>query len=115
MKGSMTALKISAILFQEGEVWSAQCLEYDIATQADSLPNLRYELERVIFAHIAACKNIGREPFEGLPPAPQHFWKMFENSKTRVEGDDIPFRLPNSLVVPPLVPSLRVAETANHY
>lgn len=114
MKSSMTALKISAILFQEGEVWSAQCLEYDIATQADSLPNLRYELERVIFSHIAASAELGRKPFEGLPPAPRRFWVMFEKSKTRVEGDDIPFRLPDTLAVPPLVPSLRVAESATY-
>jgi hypothetical protein len=94
MANNQTAFRVSAVLFQEGEWWSAQCLEYDIAAQAKTLPDLRYELQRVLISHVCVALELGREPFEGLGSAPQKFWEMFEGAKMRVESEDLPFRVP---------------------
>jgi hypothetical protein len=107
---AMYAINISAVLFQEGEWWSAQCLEYDIAAQAKTIPELHREFERVLCTHIAASVDMGRKPFEGLEPAPRIFWKMYQNAKLRVEGDSQPFRLPTPVGVPQLVSKLKIAE-----
>lgn len=110
-----SSLPISAILFQEGEWWSAQCLEYDIAAQARTLSDLRYELERVLCSHVLVSLENGRRPFDGLKAAPQKYWDMFAGAKLRIEGDDLPFRLPQAAAFPPIVPRLRLAETRAEY
>lgn len=101
--------RISVVLFQEGEWWCAQCLEYDIATQAKTLPDLRYELERVLISHISVSHELGRTLFADLDPAPQMFWKMFEKADLRLEGSELPFRVPAPASMPALLPRMRVA------
>ena len=108
-------LSISAILFQEGEWWSAQCLEYDIAAQARTVSELRYELERVLLSHALVSVENGRRPFDGLKPAPKKYWDMFADSKLRIESDELPFRLPQAAAFPAIVPRLRIAETRTEY
>lgn len=109
------AFNISAILFQEGEWWSAQCLEYDVAAQARTLPELRYELERVLTSHVLISLENDRAPFDSLKPAPQQFWDMYAAAKLRIEGDELPFRLPQAVAFPQIVPRLRVAEMRTEY
>lgn len=108
-------INISVILFQEDEWWTAQCLEYDVAAQARTLPELRCELERVLTSHVLVSMKKGQPPFGGLKPAPQKFWDMFAAAKLRVEGDELPFRLPQVAAFPPIVPHLRIAETQTEY
>jgi hypothetical protein len=103
----MANYKLSAVLFQEADWWVAQCLEYDIATQAKTLQGLYYELERTLVGQIVASKEVGVVPFEKIPPAPQQFWEMFSKSKLRLEGDSMPFRMPSGVSVP--TPELRLA------
>jgi hypothetical protein len=76
-----TIKSLRAVVFQEGEWLSAQFLEYDIAAQARSVPELAYELQRILVGHFATSKKLGKRPFEGIPKAPQKFWDMFERSK----------------------------------
>lgn len=90
----MTEMVISVIAFQEGDWWTAQCLEYDIAAQAKTLSDLRYEVDRVIMSHVAVSEELGQEPLAEIGPAPQKFWEMYENAKLRVEREELPFRLP---------------------
>jgi len=59
----------------------AHCLEYDFATQAKTLDNLRYDLERMIVGHIAISLENGLQPFRGARRAPKKFWTLFNRSK----------------------------------
>jgi hypothetical protein len=106
----MKAFSISVVLIQEGNWWSAQCLEYDIAAQAKTVTDLRYELERVIISHVAVSVKLGREPFEGLERAPQKYWTLFENSKLRIEDEEAFFQSPESSYMPTVMPKLRIAD-----
>ena len=70
---------LHAILCEEEPgAWSAQCLEYDIGTQAKSFFDIQDELLRAFVTHIAASIQLGREPFMGIGKAPENHWKLFE-------------------------------------
>jgi hypothetical protein len=75
--------KIRAVAFENGDHWVAQCLEHDIATQARTLDELLYELERILVAHMVGA---GAAPFATIPKAPQAFWQMYEAAVTRVSS-----------------------------
>jgi len=74
---------IQAVVFQREGHWVAQCLDYDIATQAGSLNDLVYEVERIIVAHLLLAKK-DENPFASLPKAPQKFWEMYQNASIRL-------------------------------
>jgi hypothetical protein len=101
------AHRLRFVVIQEGEWLSAQCLEYDIATQARTLDDLTYELQRLIVGHIVTSRKLNKEPFEGLSRAPQKFWDMFERSKLPLSTPRVSFKSSVRLKIP--APELRVA------
>jgi hypothetical protein len=106
----MDRYAVSVLLFQEGERWSAQCLQYDIAAQAATLPDLHYEIQRTLMGHMVVSKELGLEPFENLGAAPKRFWDIYLKSYLRVETDSLPFRIPKSLDDEPVpVPQFKIA------
>ena len=68
------------LVFQEGEWWSAQCLQYDIAAQAKTLPDLFYEMERTLMGYFAIAAEKGGVPFAGIGAAPQKYWDVVDQS-----------------------------------
>ena len=106
---------ISVLLLPEGEWWSAQCLEHDVAAQARTLPELRDELERVLLLHVVPASEAGKEPFADLGPAPSKYSDIFSAARLRLEGDEMPFRLPTFINFPPIQPLLKIAEVAPLY
>lgn len=80
----MTTRTIRAVLFREGEWWVAQCLEFDLATQARTLKDLHYELEKLLIGQLVAGEASGREPFKGLPKAPAKYWDLWEEAGSTV-------------------------------
>jgi len=76
---------IRFLLFEHKDGWSAQCLEYDFATQAETLSDLYYEIERALAAHITVSVKLGSRPFEGLGRAPQKYWDLFDRAPLKLE------------------------------
>jgi predicted RNase H-like HicB family nuclease len=76
---------IHAVVFNEGDWFVAQCLEYDIATQAKSVSALLDEVEQIIVAHIVVAEERGLEPFSNVPRAPGRFWRMYKDAKAKLE------------------------------
>ena len=73
---------IRAVVFKNGKTWIAQCLEYDIATQAISIDMLLYELERILVAHLLVADEEGLpQPFADIPKAPRRFWEMYKRAQ----------------------------------
>lgn len=66
--------------------WSAQCLEYDIATQARGLTSALDEVRRVLNAHVRLSEKLKIEPFANLKSAPPVFWKMYYRATTSVQS-----------------------------
>lgn len=71
---------IRAVVFRDGDLWVAQCLEYDLATQGRTMEQLRERLEMLLLAQMAVGRKVGRKPFAGMPKAPQEFWERWENA-----------------------------------
>ena len=106
----VTTRHISAVLFQEGEQWVAQCLEYDIAAQAETLKELvEYELQRVLVGHISVSLETGRVPFENVPAAPREYWDLWNGGVEVADGRPIPFRATEDINVAQPETSLRVS------
>ena len=78
--GKRAEHRLSVLFIEEAGGWAAQVLEHDIATQADTLHELFYEVERLLVSHLALADAEGRAPFAGLPPAPRKYWEIFEKS-----------------------------------
>jgi hypothetical protein len=106
----MTHSDVSVVVYQQGDWWIGQCLEYDITAQANSPTELHHEIERVLFAHVCASIQEGRTPFDGLSPAPIKFWKMWERASLRLESDGLGFKQPIPANIPPVVAKLKLAE-----
>jgi len=96
---------IRAVLFQEGDWWVAQCLDYDIATQAKKMAELYYELERILVGHIVVAQEHGIAPFTGIPRAPKRYWDLFRDALVKLE----PVKPQALLDVPSPVMDLRAA------
>ena len=54
---------VRVVVFQEDERVCAQCLEYDIAAQGQTLDDCLYQLGRLIVGHLAISTEKGFEPF----------------------------------------------------
>ncbi len=106
---SKSAYDFRILFFENEEGWAAQCLEYDLATQAETLEALYYEVERILVAHIALADELGIEPFEGLDPAPQKYWDIFEKSQLSVERPGTAFSMKEKKA-PSIRPRVRVAQ-----
>jgi hypothetical protein len=76
---------IHAVVFRSSDGYVAQCLEYDIATQATSVSALLYEVDRIIAAHLLLADQEGNEPFASIPRAPRRFWQMYREANARLE------------------------------
>ncbi|MFL6258897.1 MAG: hypothetical protein ACJ76Y_04220 [Thermoanaerobaculia bacterium] len=78
-------ISVTAVVFQEEDLWVAQCLEYDIVSFAETLEGLRHRLLGQLGAMVTLDKQEGRVPFEGFKRAPEKYWRIYEDLKARVE------------------------------
>lgn len=73
--------RLRVVAFHEGTQWVAQCLEHDLACQADTLSNLLHAISHITDGYMAACKNEQIKPWgEKMLPAPQKYVEMWEKS-----------------------------------
>jgi len=98
------SLEVNVLAFREGELWVAQCIEYDISARSDTLASAMTAFRRAFAANLAANRELGRNALDGVPPAPQRYKQMFESAKSVQEN--VPAGRPVA------VADLRVAEAA---
>jgi hypothetical protein len=82
---------IRAIVFQDNGVWVAQCLEHDIGAQADDLDTLAERLEIALKIELKESMEQHREPFHGIAPAPDRFFRMWERRARSFELNAAPW------------------------
>lgn len=78
--------QLRAIMFKDGDMWVAQCLEHDIGAQGKDLPELVDRLALTIEAELRESIASHGGPFVGIDPAPQHFHAMWD----RRSGEYVP-------------------------
>jgi hypothetical protein len=108
---AMPNAKLRIVIFQDGEWLCAHCLEYNLATQAKNLDDLRYDLERMIVGHIAVSLANGLKPFRNGRRAPEKYWAMFRRSKISLPQQSFGLRTKKRGVKIP-TPEIRVAALA---
>ena len=89
------------LLFKENEVlWTAQCLEHDIAAQGRTLHDVKMAFVNAIGAQIAVALHHGEDPQEFLETfdkAPTYYWDKFATAERLAE----PIRAPERVEIPP--------------
>lgn len=83
---------INVLVFKDGDFWCGQCLQYNISAQTESLDGIERELRRLMIGHVVASREVGNEPFEDLPPAPEKYWKMYEEARA-LQSVDNPYKV----------------------
>ena len=95
-----------SILFVKdgGEDWTAQCLEYDIASHGSTIKEAMDMFQKVLASEIAySLENHGKPTLEGIPSAPQYYWKLFDEAAEPIKPKSpAPFRL-KGLDIPALI------------
>lgn len=64
---------LNVLLLEDG-VWTAQCLEHDIASQGETTREAMFELTRTLVAEVCLCAARGDERLDSIPPAPRFYW-----------------------------------------
>jgi len=81
----------------DGTPWYvAQVLEIDLATQAKSIDDVTYEIQRMIVGHIVCCEHEGIAPFS-LPQAPKEYFDEYVASKATLSVDITQFKVDDPL------------------
>jgi hypothetical protein len=86
----MKEARISAVAFQEGDIWIVQGIEYDILARAKDPADLPDAFVRAVIKNLCVSDHLTGEPFKGIGPAPQKFREMFERARARVASVDDP-------------------------
>ena len=79
-----TEIYVRAVAFQEGDAWVAQGIDYDIVAHASTLTDLPTAFTRAVLENACITSQLGREPMEGIKPAPEHYRLMFEEATIEV-------------------------------
>lgn len=64
---------IRVLIFRGRRKWVAQCLEFDIAVQADALEDLEGKFRAALAGEEQYCRERGLTPLTRLPQAPQRY------------------------------------------
>jgi len=75
---------VRAIAFREGNAWVAQGIEYDIVAHASDLADLHTAFTRAVLENACITAHFGREPMEGIKPAPDQYRVMFDEAQIEV-------------------------------
>ena len=78
MKSATDTIAIRVVVFKDDGNWVAQCLEYDIGAQAESMDLLNDRLKVVLMAEFKESMERHQAPFAGIDPAPERFQRMWE-------------------------------------
>jgi hypothetical protein len=91
-------LQINAIAFKEGEAWIVQGIEYDIVAHAYDVAKLPYAFARAVLENIVITEHLGRQPLQGINPAPARFREMYEHAETEMRPVRVIDRIPTVAV-----------------
>jgi hypothetical protein len=83
--------KLHVLFINDGNAYTAQCLQYDIAAQGKSIKDARKAFEYALISEIGYLALTERK-LKDLPAAPQYYWKIFEEASVLAPIDSPPMR-----------------------
>jgi hypothetical protein len=90
-KSELTKMRV--VIFQDGDVWIAQCLEHDISAQGIDFQSAMRRLTATVAAESRHTQEGGGDEFAGIDPAPEFFHRMFEATENSLHADHMEFRV----------------------
>lgn len=78
------------VIIKRSYKYVAQCLEYDISAQGDTIPAVIRAWNAVFTSQVALDMSQGRLPLADIPQAPGEYEEIFNTSKTRLERYEVP-------------------------
>jgi predicted RNase H-like HicB family nuclease len=97
---------VSVLLRYEGTGWAAQCLEFDIAAQGETIAEAKTALEKTFVTQIAVDLAFGIPALSQVPAAPREYWDLFQRSERLC--DRKPFYIPPAFMVRATAEDMRV-------
>lgn len=92
-------IEVNVVAYEQGGLWVAQCVEYDIAAFAKSFTELPNAFERAVAANVCANADLGRDALDGIPTAPARFRALFDAAQFDVKpthkspGPNLPVKI----------------------
>lgn len=68
---------VRVVLIKEGDLWIAQCLEFDVGAQAEGMDELQRRFEVALQCEIDECIRAGVSPDVAIGPAPQFYYDLW--------------------------------------
>lgn len=88
--------KLNVLFINDGNGYTAQCLQYDIAAQGSSIKEAQCAFEYVITAEVGYLAETDRT-LEELPAAPKYFWDLYEDASVLAPIPGKPLRVPSRI------------------
>jgi hypothetical protein len=83
---------LRVIVYPEGDLYVAQCLEVDIATQAHDIPTVLERLDLTLDAECAISRDSNESLLNRIAPAPNYFHGLWEKRAVTLTHLSIPVR-----------------------
>ena len=80
MKTDMQTPSFRILLLKEGNAWSAQCLEHDIAAQGETIPDAVEQLALIIIGEL----SLRNGDLSEIEPPPDSIVDMYETKGTKI-------------------------------
>lgn len=95
--------KVSVLVLREENKWVAQCMEYDISAQADSLAGVKYAFAKAFVSQVAVNLHFKKKPLQDVPKTPSFYKKFFKDAE----------RLANPALPKPVIGETRITAQAS--
>lgn len=76
---------IRVVVYQDGDVWAAQCLEYDIGAHGKDVSEASARLHVAIEAERQESLNRNGAEFAGISRAPDKFFRMYDGCAGKLQ------------------------------
>ena len=72
---------IRIVVFEQGDRWVAQCLDFGLAISAARREDLPRRVQSQLLGQLVADLRRGVAPFSSCKPAPTKYWAMYETAE----------------------------------
>lgn len=87
MKEAVQTITLRVVIFKDGALWVAQCLEHDIGAQAPDLDTLHDRFTVAVMSELRESLARHSAPLAGIDPAPKRFHQMWERRSRSLVSD----------------------------
>ena len=77
--------KFTVLIIPQSGYWIAQCLEYDIMAQGQSIEEVEERWKETLYSHVRVASKLEKRPFEGIGQAPPEYWELHDRKDREVD------------------------------